>query len=68
MRSEQFHPKLSDRDNRNKWESGGSHDTNARATQKVREILGGPPDSVLPLEIRERLKSEIPGLRSFLME
>ena len=68
MRTEQFHPKLSDRDNRERWENNGAHDTNARATKKVREILDGTPHSVLPPEIRERLKSEIPGLRSFLME
>ncbi len=68
MRSEQFRPKLSDRDNRERWESSGARDTNARATEKVRDILDGPPHSVLPPEIREHLKSEIPGLRSFLME
>jgi trimethylamine--corrinoid protein Co-methyltransferase len=68
MRTEQFHPKLSDRSNRDKWESGGAHDTNTRATRKAREILDSPPQSVLPSEIRQRLKNEIPGLRSFLME
>ena len=68
MRSEQFHPKLSDRDNRDRWESRGAKDTNARAAEKVREILSGSAQSVLPQEIRERIKSEIPGLRSFLME
>ncbi|MGD8915443.1 MAG: trimethylamine methyltransferase family protein [Syntrophobacterales bacterium] len=68
MRSEQFHPKLSDRDNRDRWESRGAKDTNTRATEKVHEILNGPAQSVLPQEVRERLKSEIPGLRSFLME
>jgi trimethylamine--corrinoid protein Co-methyltransferase len=68
MRSEQFHPKLSDRDNRDRWESKGAKDTNARATEKVNEILNGPAQSVLPQDIRERIKSEIPGLRSFLME
>jgi trimethylamine--corrinoid protein Co-methyltransferase len=68
MRSEQFHPKLSDRDNRDRWESTGAKDTNARATDKVHEILSCSAHSVLPQEIRERLKSEIPGLRSFLME
>jgi trimethylamine--corrinoid protein Co-methyltransferase len=68
MRSEQFHPKLSDRDNRDRWESRGSKDTNARATEKVHQILNGSAQSVLPQEIRERLKNEIPGLRSFLME
>ena len=68
MRSEQFHPQLSDRDNRDRWESGGAKDTNTRATEKVHDILNGSAQSVLPQEIRERLKSEIPGLRSFLME
>jgi trimethylamine--corrinoid protein Co-methyltransferase len=68
MRSEQFHPQLSDRDNRDRWESRGAKDTNVRATDKVLEILNGPAQSVLSQEIRERLKSEIPGLRSFLME
>jgi trimethylamine--corrinoid protein Co-methyltransferase len=68
MRTEQFHPKLSDRDNRDRWENEGGKDTNARASEKVREILEGPAQSVLPSEIREHLKSEIPGLRSFLME
>jgi trimethylamine--corrinoid protein Co-methyltransferase len=68
MRTEQFHPKLSDRSNRDNWESGGAHDTNTRATRKAREILDSPPQSVLPPEIRQRLKNEIPGLRSFLME
>jgi trimethylamine--corrinoid protein Co-methyltransferase len=68
MRTEQFRPKLSDRDNRDRWENNGGQDTNARATEKVSEILDGPPQSVLSEEIRQRLKSEIPGLRSFLME
>jgi trimethylamine--corrinoid protein Co-methyltransferase len=68
MRTEQFRPKLSDRDNRDRWENNGGQDTNARATEKVSEILDGPPQSVLSEEIRQRLKSEIPGLSSFLME
>jgi trimethylamine--corrinoid protein Co-methyltransferase len=68
MRTEQFRPKLSDRDNRDRWQRNGGQDSNARATKKVHEILDGPPQSVLSEEIRQRLKSEIPGLRSFLME
>jgi trimethylamine--corrinoid protein Co-methyltransferase len=68
MRTEQFRPKLSDRDNRDRWQSNGGHDSNARATEKVHAILDGPPQSVLPEEIRQRLKNEIPGLRSFLMD
>jgi trimethylamine--corrinoid protein Co-methyltransferase len=68
MRTEQFRPKLSDRDNRDRWQRNGGRDSNARATKKVHEILDGPPQSVLSEEIRQRLKSEIPGLRSFLME
>jgi trimethylamine--corrinoid protein Co-methyltransferase len=68
MRTEQFRPKLSNRDNRDRWQRNGGHDSNARATKKVHEILGSPTQSVLSEEIRQRLKSEIPGLRSFLME
>ncbi len=68
MRTEQFRPKLSDRDNRDRWQRNGGHDSNFRAAERVHEILNGPPQSVLSEEIRQRLKREIPGLRSFLMD
>jgi trimethylamine--corrinoid protein Co-methyltransferase len=68
MRSEQFHPQLSDRDNRDKWEGLGAKDTLDRATDKVSQILDAPAQSILPLKIREQLTQEIPGLKNFLME
>lgn len=68
MRSEQFHPQLSDRDNRDKWEGLGAKDTLDRATDKVRQILDASAQSVLPLKIREQLQQEITGLKNFLME
>jgi trimethylamine--corrinoid protein Co-methyltransferase len=68
MRSEQYQPQLSDRENRDKWKIGGEKDASARATEKAREILDGANGSVLPKEIRKRLKEEIPGLRPLVLD
>jgi trimethylamine--corrinoid protein Co-methyltransferase len=42
MRSEQYHPQLSNRDNREKWEQTGAKDAKARAADKVRQVLEQP--------------------------
>lgn len=68
MRSEHYHCQLSDRENREKWEAAGAKDARARATDKVREILDGPAQSVLAPEIRQRIKKEIPGLEPVVMD
>jgi len=68
MRSEQYHPHLSDREDRAKWHAAGAKDAGTRATEKAREILESEPQPYIPREIRERIKSEIPGLRSFIMD
>lgn len=68
MRHEHYQPQLSDRDNREQWQRAGEKTALERATVKSREILDAPLESVLPEEIRSRLKSEIPGLLPFLME
>ena len=68
MRSELYLPQHSDRENRDKWLSEGSKDARARATEKVMEILEAPPQSVLPENVRNRLKEEIPGLSPLIME
>lgn len=68
MRTEQYVPTLSDRENRDKWKVDGELDARARATAKARQVLEAPPESVLSQNLRERLKAEIPGLRSFIME
>jgi len=68
MRSEQFQPVLSDRDDRASWKKQGAKDTRVRATEKVRQVLDAPLQSHIPEPIREALKRDIPGLRAFLME
>jgi trimethylamine:corrinoid methyltransferase-like protein len=64
MRSEQYQPQLSDRENRDRWRMNSGRDARARAADKAREVLDGPTRPVLSQEIREKIKSEIPGLRS----
>jgi trimethylamine--corrinoid protein Co-methyltransferase len=68
MRHEQYAPELSDRDNRRQWEEAGTLDARARATARAREILSAPAVSILPEEVRERIKTEIPDILPFLME
>ena len=68
MRSEQYQPQLSDRENRDKWLIGGGRGASARATEKARAILDGANGSVLPKETRKRLKKEIPGLRPVVLD
>jgi trimethylamine--corrinoid protein Co-methyltransferase len=68
MRSEQYHPLLSDREDRDKWRNMGARDASARAAHRVREILGGPAQPILPSEIRERINKEIRTLRPFVMD
>ena len=67
MRSEQYSPQLSDRENRDKWQAAGAKNSHARATEKARAVLDGPVQSVLPPELRKRIKKEIPGLSADLM-
>lgn len=68
MRSEQYLPQLSDRDERGKWEAAGAKDAKARATAKVVESLDQPLQATIPLSVREQIREEIPGLRSFVMD
>lgn len=68
MRSELYQPQLSDRENRDKWDSSGATDAQRRATERVLEILGEARQSVIPKHIRKCINREIPGLRSFITE
>jgi len=68
MRTEQYNPQLSDRDNRTIWESGGARDAKQRATERARQILDAPLQSYIDDEVRNRIKQEIPGIQTFLME
>jgi len=67
MRTEQYTPQLSDRENRDKWQTAGAKDSHARATEKAKEIISSKEQPVLSAEIRQRLKQEITGLQHDLM-
>ncbi|MBE9547206.1 MAG: trimethylamine methyltransferase family protein [Proteobacteria bacterium] len=67
MRSEQYVPQLSDRENRDRWQETGAKNAVTRATEKARKILNSPPQSVLPEGIRDHIKKEIPGVRPLVM-
>jgi trimethylamine--corrinoid protein Co-methyltransferase len=53
---------LSDRNARAQWEGKGSLDTQARAMQRVREILARPAAPPFPAEVESRIRAEFPGL------
>lgn len=67
MRSELYRPQHSDRENRDRWHEEGAKDSRQRAAEKVREILTEPPRSVIPEDVRARIKQEIPGIQPFIM-
>jgi trimethylamine--corrinoid protein Co-methyltransferase len=68
MRSEQYFPELSDRQERDKWKAAGEKAASVRATEKVVEILNKAAEPTIPSDIRKQIKREIPGLRSFVMD
>jgi trimethylamine--corrinoid protein Co-methyltransferase len=68
MRSEQYVPCLSDREERSRWQAAGGINATDRATKIVNEILNSPMQPAVPSDVRERIKTEIPGLRSFVMD
>jgi trimethylamine--corrinoid protein Co-methyltransferase len=68
MRSELYKPQHSDRENRGRWQKQGAKDSRQRAAGEAQEILARPTQSVIPGDVRERIKQEIPGVRSFIME
>ena len=68
MRSEQYLPQLSDREDRAKWEAAGAKDARVRASERAKEILDRPRQPAIPSSIRERIQKEISGLRSFVMD
>jgi trimethylamine--corrinoid protein Co-methyltransferase len=68
MRTEQFMPKISDRENREVWQSSGGKDARQRATEIARCILDSEPVSYINDDVRRRIINEIPGIYNFLME
>lgn len=68
MHTEQYRPQLSDRVTRDKWKAAGAKDTRERAAEKAKEILSRPLQSILPEEVRTRIKKEIPDIRPDIMD
>jgi len=68
MRKEQYRPQLSDRENREVWQTKGYKDTWSRATEQVKNTLQKQPGSFIPPEIREAILKEIPGIQPSIME
>lgn len=68
MRSEQYAPQLSDRNTRDQWLAQGGQETRQRAATRVKEVLEARPENVLTEEVRDWIKREIKGIRSFIME
>jgi trimethylamine--corrinoid protein Co-methyltransferase len=68
MRTEQFVPALSDRENRDIWTAQGGKDAHQRATEFARSVLNAEPESVIEADVRRRIIEDIPGIRFFLME
>jgi len=68
MRSEQFVPRLSNRDDRDKWSAEGAAAAHTRATSQVKQILSAPLKSYLPEKTRSLLLEEIPGIQPFIMQ
>jgi trimethylamine--corrinoid protein Co-methyltransferase len=62
MKSEALLPRLADREGREIWEKRGSLDTQARAMQRVKEILTHPSADLIPVEVDERLHAQFIGL------
>jgi len=68
MRTEQYFPQLSDREDREKWTDSGEVDAEQRATERAKAILAMEQVPRLPSEVRERIKREIKGIRDFVMD
>ncbi len=62
MKTTALFPILADRDPRDKWESKGAFDTQARAKQQVREILQRDNTAVFPPEVDARIRAQFKGL------
>jgi trimethylamine--corrinoid protein Co-methyltransferase len=68
MRSEQYVPGLSNRDDRDKWRAEGALDARNRAAKKVKAILAEPLRCSLSERTRKLILEEIQGIRPFIMQ
>jgi trimethylamine--corrinoid protein Co-methyltransferase len=68
MRTEQFKPRLSNRDTREQWQTAGAEDAWQRATSYATDVLASEPENVLSEDVRMWIKDNIPATRPFIME
>ena len=62
MKTEALLTRLADREAREVWEKKGSLDTQARAMQRVREILAHESTALFPAEVEARVRAQFKGL------
>ena len=62
MKTEAVMTKIADRDARIAWERKGALDIQARAMNKVKEIMSKNPESLISPEVDEELRAAFPGL------
>jgi len=62
MKTEALLTRLADREAREVWEKKGSLDTQARAMQRVREILAHESTALFPAEVEARVRAQFMGL------
>jgi len=68
MKTEALLTKIADRDAREGWEKKGSLDTQARAMQRVREILTKDAPALISPEVDAQIRAEFTGLVSGELE
>jgi trimethylamine--corrinoid protein Co-methyltransferase len=62
MRTTALLPEIADRDTRDQWEEKGALDSQARAMQRVREILTRDNPAVFAPDVDARIRAEFEGL------
>jgi trimethylamine--corrinoid protein Co-methyltransferase len=62
MKTEAVMTKMADRDARTIWERKGALDIQARAMNKVKEIMSKNPEALISPEVDEKLRAAFPGL------
>lgn len=68
MKTEAILTKIADRDARTIWEKKGAMDIQARAMNRVREIMKQNTPALISAEVEEKLRAQFPGLVSGALE
>jgi trimethylamine--corrinoid protein Co-methyltransferase len=68
MKTEALLPQIADRDTREGWEKKGALDTQARAMQRVREILAKDAPALISPDVDAQIRAEFEGIVSGELE